>query len=187
VNVSPFVSRWRQNATGSTEEIMRMDPSIGAPIIEMAKRGRRGGGKAWRTLCLSASAALLKIGAFTVVVGLTSSTLLAQGMHGPAASPSTESPSPPASPPSATVPEASPKDIDGETMFATSCGWCHQQGGRAAGRGPKLAGIKKDDAFIINRIKHGKPGTMPAFGRAFSDSQIIAIVAYIRSLDDSGE
>ena len=83
--------------------------------------------------------------------------------------------------------EASPNDIDGETMFATSCGWCHQQGGRAAGRGPKLAGIQKDDAFIINRIKHGKPGTMPAFGRAFSDGQIIAILAYIRSLDDSGD
>ena len=72
-------------------------------------------------------------------------------------------------------------------MFATSCGWCHQQGGRAAGRGPKLAGIKKDDAYIINRIKHGKPGTMPAFGRAFSDGQIVAILAYIRSLDDSGD
>jgi mono/diheme cytochrome c family protein len=86
-------------------------------------------------------------------------------------------------PPSST-PSASSGDIDGGTMFATSCGWCHQQGGRAAGRGPKLAGIRKDDAFIINRIKHGKPGAMPAFGRAFSDGQIIAILAYIRSLDD---
>src|SRR5919197_945647 len=67
--------------------------------------------------------------------------------------------------PEAGAPAASSKDIDGETMFATSCGWCHQQGGRAAGRGPKLAGIQKDDAFIINRIKHGKPPGMPAFGR----------------------
>jgi mono/diheme cytochrome c family protein len=94
----------------------------------------------------------------------------------------------PAAPPAAAPPPAAATgDIDGETMFATSCGWCHQQGGRAQGRGPKLAGIQKDDAFIINRIKHGKPGAMPAFGRAFSDGQIIAILAYIRSLDDSGD
>ena len=93
--------------------------------------------------------------------------------------------SPPASPPAAAAPQASPSDIDGETMFATSCGWCHQQGGRAAGRGPKLAGDKKSDEYLIARIKQGKPGAMPAFGRAFTDGQIIAILAYIRSLDDN--
>ena len=81
------------------------------------------------------------------------------------------------------APQASSDDIDGETMFATSCGWCHAQGGRAAGRGPKLAGTKRSDEFIIDRVKHGKPGAMPAFGRAFSEAQIIAILAYIRSLD----
>ena len=47
----------------------------------------------------------------------------------------------------------------------------------------KLAGMEKSDEFIIERIKRGKPGTMPAFGKAFSDSQIAAIVAYIRLLD----
>jgi mono/diheme cytochrome c family protein len=86
----------------------------------------------------------------------------------------------------AKVPEASVNDIDGETMFATSCGFCHQQGGLAAGRGPKLAGITKSDDYIIERIKKGKPGTMPAYGRAFTDGQIIAILAYIRGLEDSG-
>ena len=30
--------------------------------------------------------------------------------------------------------------LDGAKVFATSCGWCHQGGGRVAGRGPKLAG-----------------------------------------------
>jgi mono/diheme cytochrome c family protein len=88
--------------------------------------------------------------------------------------------------PAPPTPEASSSDIDGETMFATSCGWCHQQGGRAAGRGPKLAGDKKSDDALIDRIRRGKPGAMPAFGRAFSDGQIIAILAYIRSLDDAG-
>lgn len=81
-------------------------------------------------------------------------------------------------------PEASPSDIDGATMFATSCGFCHEDGGRAAGKGPKLAGTKRSDEYIINRIKMGKPGAMPAFGGVFSDGQIIAILAYIRGLEE---
>jgi mono/diheme cytochrome c family protein len=83
-------------------------------------------------------------------------------------------------------PEASPSDIDGPTMFATSCGFCHQDGGRAEGKGPKLAGSKRSDEFIIERIKKGKVGAMPAFGGAFSEGQIIAILAYIRTLEDNG-
>jgi mono/diheme cytochrome c family protein len=80
--------------------------------------------------------------------------------------------------------EASPNDIDGEQMFATTCGFCHQDGGRAAGRGPKLSKTERSDEFIIERIKKGKMGAMPAFGSVFSDGQIIAILAYIRGLDD---
>ncbi len=81
-------------------------------------------------------------------------------------------------------PEASSSDIDGEQMFATTCGFCHQDGGRAAGRGPKLSKSERSDEFIIERIKNGKMGAMPAFGSVFSDGQIIAILAYIRGLDD---
>ena len=84
------------------------------------------------------------------------------------------------------APEASPNDIDGPTMFATVCGYCHQDGGRAAGRGPKLAGTTRSDEFIIDRIRNGKSGAMPAFGGTFSEGQIIAILAYIRSLEDDG-
>ena len=80
--------------------------------------------------------------------------------------------------------EASPNDIDGQQMFATTCGFCHQDGGRAAGRGPKLSKTERSDEFIIERIKKGKMGAMPAFGSVFSDGQIIAILAYIRGLDD---
>jgi len=79
---------------------------------------------------------------------------------------------------------ASPNDIDGETMFATSCGFCHQGGGRATGKGPKLAGTTRSDDYLAERIRKGKPGTMPAFGSAFSESQLMAIVAYIRTLED---
>ena len=83
----------------------------------------------------------------------------------------------------ATSPEP-PSDIDGETMFATSCGFCHQSGGRAPGKGPKLAGTTHSDDFIAERIKKGKQGAMPAFGRVFSESQVMAIVAYIRTLEE---
>ena len=81
-------------------------------------------------------------------------------------------------------PEASSADIDGETMFATLCGFCHEDGGRAEGKGPKLSNSKRSDAYLIDRIKKGKLGAMPAFGRAFSDGQITAILAYIRGLDE---
>jgi mono/diheme cytochrome c family protein len=80
--------------------------------------------------------------------------------------------------------EASPNDIDGQQMFATTCGFCHQDGGRHAGRGPKLSKSERSDEFIIDRIKKGKVGAMPAYGSVFSDGQIIAILAYIRGLDD---
>ena len=75
-------------------------------------------------------------------------------------------------------------DIEGGTMFASSCGFCHQSGGRAAGQGPKLAGTTRDNDFLAERIRKGKPGAMPAFGGAFSESQIMAIVAYIRALEE---
>ncbi len=80
--------------------------------------------------------------------------------------------------------QESPNDIDGEHMIATTCGFCHQDGGRAVGRGPKLSKSERSDEFIIERIKKGKMGAMPAFGSVFSDGQIIAILAYIRGLDD---
>jgi mono/diheme cytochrome c family protein len=87
-------------------------------------------------------------------------------------------------PSSAQAAAGSPPAFDGEKLFATSCGFCHQAGGRVAGRGPKLAGTDRTDEFIMNRIRVGKEGAMPAFGRAFTEDQLHAIVAYIRSLKD---
>jgi mono/diheme cytochrome c family protein len=81
-------------------------------------------------------------------------------------------------------PEASSSDIDGQTMFATSCGFCHEDGGRSPGKGPQLANSARTDGYLVERIKKGKPGAMSAFGRVFSDGQITAILAYIRGLDE---
>jgi mono/diheme cytochrome c family protein len=97
-----------------------------------------------------------------------------------------QSPSPAAKATAPPPPEASPNDIDGPTLFASVCGFCHQDGGRTEGKGPKLAGTKRSDDFIVARIRNGKPGAMPAFGGAFSEGQIIAILAYIRALEDDG-
>jgi mono/diheme cytochrome c family protein len=91
-------------------------------------------------------------------------------------------PSQSASPPAPA--EASPDDINGQQMFATTCGFCHPDGGRHQGRGPKLSNSERSDEYIIERIKKGKGGAMPAYGSVFSEGQIIAILAYIRGLDD---
>ena len=80
--------------------------------------------------------------------------------------------------------EASPNAIDGKRMFSSTCGFCHQDGGRHAGRGPKLSKSERSDEFMIERIKKGKVGAMPAFGAVFNDAQIGALMAYIRGLDD---
>src|SRR5215831_5222851 len=72
--------------------------------------------------------------------------------------------------------------IDVGQLFATTCGWCHNDGGRVAGKGPQLMDTKRDDDFLRNRIKTGKVGSMPAFGSMFSDAQIDQIIKYIREL-----
>ena len=77
---------------------------------------------------------------------------------------------------------AAPSVEEGAQLFVGTCGFCHQDGGRAPGRGPRLADTERSDDFILNRIRLGKEGAMPAYGRAFSDQQLKALVAYIRSL-----
>jgi mono/diheme cytochrome c family protein len=87
----------------------------------------------------------------------------------------------PASPePAATAPDNATFDV--EQLFATTCGFCHSDGGRAAGRGPQLMDSPRSDDYIRSRIKTGKEGAMPAFGSVFSDAQIDEIIKYIRSM-----
>jgi mono/diheme cytochrome c family protein len=78
---------------------------------------------------------------------------------------------------------AAQADKDALNIFNATCGWCHQGGGRAPGGiGPKLMDSPRSDEFIVNRIKRGKEGKMPAFGTQFSDAQIQALLRYIRHL-----
>jgi mono/diheme cytochrome c family protein len=81
---------------------------------------------------------------------------------------------------SPTAPDNAPLDV--EQLFASTCGWCHSDGGRVAGKGPQLMDSARSDDFLRDRIKMGKSGAMPAFGSVYSDAQIDEIIKYIRSL-----
>jgi mono/diheme cytochrome c family protein len=91
--------------------------------------------------------------------------------------------------PAATAPTpagSAPAADDVQTLFASTCGWCHSGGGRLPGKGPQLMGTTLTDEQIVFRIKTGKPGAMPAFANAFNDQQLKAIVKYIRDLKPDG-
>jgi mono/diheme cytochrome c family protein len=72
--------------------------------------------------------------------------------------------------------------FDVSQLFATTCGFCHSDGGRAPGRGPQLMNSPRDDDFLRDRIKNGKSGAMPAFATTFTDVQVDEIIKYIRAL-----
>jgi mono/diheme cytochrome c family protein len=74
-------------------------------------------------------------------------------------------------------------DLDVKNVFRNVCSFCHQDYGRKAGKGPQLMDSPKTDQELFDRIKHGKPGRMAAFGAQFSDDQIRQIVEFIRELE----
>ena len=76
-------------------------------------------------------------------------------------------------------------NVDIKKIFATTCGLCHgaygtKQGDR--GGGPKLAGTKKSTEQVVEQIKNGKSGYMPAFKTALKEEQIQALAEYIKAL-----
>jgi mono/diheme cytochrome c family protein len=71
----------------------------------------------------------------------------------------------------------------GKRLFIShGCGWCHEAGGRRAGRCPQLMDDPHDNEFFINRIVGGSQGRMPAFGTILGASEITAIITYLRNL-----
>lgn len=74
------------------------------------------------------------------------------------------------------------KPFNVKATFSGICGFCHEDYGRHAGKGPRLMDSPNSDEFLFKRIKKGKPGRMAAFGSVFSDEQINQIVVFIRSL-----
>jgi len=135
-----------------------------------------------RSCCrLVATAMAVSVG-FALALTLVASAGRAGEMNGPMSSTKNPEPAPsPATAPPALDPNAA---FDVQKLFANTCGWCHSGAGRTAGRGPKLMDTSLTDEEIVRRIKLGKPGAMPAFGSAFSDDQVAAIVKYIRGLKE---
>lgn len=80
------------------------------------------------------------------------------------------------------APAAAPPAFDPRSVFRNICGFCHEDGGRRAAKGPQLMDSPLTDQQVFDRIKSGKPGRMAAFGGAFTDDQIKQLVVYIRAL-----
>lgn len=74
------------------------------------------------------------------------------------------------------------KPLDVKNHFRNICGFCHEDYGRHAGKGPKLMDSERTDEYLANRIKNGLPGRMAAFSSMYSEDQIRQIVKFIRSL-----
>ena len=79
------------------------------------------------------------------------------------------------------------KPFDVKSTFRNICGFCHENYGRKAAKGPQLMDSERTDEFLFNRIKNGLPGRMAAFGSAFNDDQIRQIVIFIRKLKPGEE
>ena len=81
------------------------------------------------------------------------------------------------------VPTPGTQANKGYTLFMMNCAHCH--GNDAHGdEGPDLHGLTKSDARVASLIKNGVKGEMPKFGAKLTDSDVQALVAFVRSLKD---
>lgn len=90
--------------------------------------------------------------------------------------------------------EAATGPQQGAELFANMCSRCH--GATGTGGEPAFAGgpaprnfhdhdfqLARTDEQIKMTIKNGKGSGMPAFGNAFDDAQLTALVGHVRSFD----
>jgi cbb3-type cytochrome c oxidase subunit III len=85
----------------------------------------------------------------------------------------------------------SPAADDASTLFGSECATCHGKDGKAKTFKAKFNHARNltdakwqaevTDERLYNSIHNGK-GKMPIFGKKLSDSQINALVAYVRTL-----
>ncbi len=71
----------------------------------------------------------------------------------------------------------------GYELFDRNCAPCHGDDARGD-EGPTLYNLTLSDARITKRIKEGVKGEMPAFARKFTDADVQALIAYLRTLKD---
>src|SRR5277367_3891876 len=81
------------------------------------------------------------------------------------------------------VPPAGAPAQKGRQLFLLNCAHCHGADARGD-EGPDLHGVTKSDARIAAMIKNGIKGEMPKFGTKLTDADVLALIAYVRTLKD---
>jgi mono/diheme cytochrome c family protein len=91
----------------------------------------------------------------------------------------------PASGPTAglVIPPAGTQVRQGYDLFILNCAHCHGNDARGD-EGPDLHGVTKSDARIASMIKNGVKGEMPKFGTKLTETDIQALIAFVRSLKE---
>ena len=69
----------------------------------------------------------------------------------------------------------------GYSLFDRNCAHCHGDDARGD-EGPTLYDLTKSDARITKIVRGGIKGEMPKFGTKFSDDDIRALIAFLRTL-----
>jgi len=85
---------------------------------------------------------------------------------------------------SSVVPPTGTQAYQGYRLFLMNCAHCHGSDARGS-EGPDLHGITKSDARISSLIKNGIKGEMPKFGEKLTDTDVQALIAFVRSLKDT--
>jgi len=81
----------------------------------------------------------------------------------------------------ANPPAVGDESLPGYRLFDYNCAHCHGDDARGD-EGPDLHDLRKSDARIEKIIKNGIKGEMPSFGRKFSDADVQALIAWLRTL-----
>jgi mono/diheme cytochrome c family protein len=82
------------------------------------------------------------------------------------------------------TPPAGTQERQGYELFIMNCAHCHGNDARGD-EGPDLHGLTKSDARISSLIKNGIKGEMPKFGAKLTDTDVQALIAFVRSLKDT--
>ena len=107
--------------------------------------------------------------------------LLADYVYSLGAPTPTPTPLPPGVTPTPTPTPTPTGPRDGATVFATYCAVCHGAYGQGTSTAPDIAGKSRSD--VREKVRKGKEGRMPAFGRELiSNVELDALATYVRNL-----
>jgi mono/diheme cytochrome c family protein len=120
---------------------------------------------------------LTTLGLFAVAFGLASAL-----RPEPPGESLAESPAPPTNEAAtASNPPTTDQVKQGASLFSRNCAHCHGDDARGD-EGPDLHDLTKSDGRITKILKEGIKGEMPKFGSKFSDTDIQALIAFLRTL-----